>query len=129
MITSFITLQYDTRREAPANERHRTSTDKKSRRAPDSSSLRQAPLPPASLFTPTPKAARRVLEFFTARINNPHTRRAYLSAARRFDAYLKNSGTLETAQHIANHESPRTTKLYDRRQEEISLDEVERIAI
>ena len=43
-------------------------------------------------------------------------------------AYLKNNGTLETAQHIANHESPRTTMLYDRRQEEISLDEVERIA-
>ena len=33
-----------------------------------------APLPPASLFTPTPEAARRVLEFFTARINNDHTR-------------------------------------------------------
>jgi site-specific recombinase XerD len=44
-------------------------------------------------------------------------------------AYLKNKGTLETAQHIANHESPRTTKLYDRRQDDISLDEVERIAI
>jgi site-specific recombinase XerD len=44
-------------------------------------------------------------------------------------AYLKNKGTLETAEHIANHESPRTTKLYDRRQDEISLDEVERIAI
>jgi site-specific recombinase XerD len=44
-------------------------------------------------------------------------------------AYLKNGGTLETAQHIANHESPRTTKLYDRRQDEISLDEVERILI
>ena len=44
-------------------------------------------------------------------------------------AYLKNKGTLETAQFIANHESPRTTKLYDRRQDEISLDEVERIAI
>ena len=44
-------------------------------------------------------------------------------------AYLKNGGTLEVAQQIANHESPRTTKLYDRRQEEISLDEVERIAI
>ena len=43
-------------------------------------------------------------------------------------AYLKNKGTLEAAQHIANHESPRTTKLYDRRQDEISLDEVERIA-
>jgi integrase/recombinase XerD len=44
-------------------------------------------------------------------------------------AYLKNSGKLEVAQHIANHESPRTTKLYDRRQDEISLDEIERIAI
>ena len=29
--------------------------------------------------------------------------------------YLKNGGTLEHAQHIANHESPRTTGLYDRR--------------
>jgi site-specific recombinase XerD len=44
-------------------------------------------------------------------------------------AYMKNGGKLETAQQIANHESPRTTKLYDRRDEEISLDEVERIAI
>jgi integrase/recombinase XerD len=44
-------------------------------------------------------------------------------------AYLENNGTPEAAQHIANHESPRTTKLYDRRQDEISLDEVERIAI
>jgi site-specific recombinase XerD len=44
-------------------------------------------------------------------------------------AYLKNSGKLEVAQHIASHESPRTTKLYDRRQDEISLDEIERIAI
>lgn len=44
-------------------------------------------------------------------------------------AYLKNGGSLEMAQHIANHESPRTTKLYDRRVEEISLDEVERILL
>jgi integrase len=43
--------------------------------------------------------------------------------------YLKNSGKLEVAQQIANHESPRTTKLYDRRQDEISLDEIERITI
>jgi integrase/recombinase XerD len=42
-------------------------------------------------------------------------------------AYLKNSGKLEVAQQIANHESPRTTKLYDRRTGEISLDEIERI--
>jgi len=38
-------------------------------------------------------------------------------------AYLKNSGKLEVAQQIANHELPRTTKLYDRRNDEISLDE------
>ena len=44
-------------------------------------------------------------------------------------AYLKNSGKLEVAQQIANRESPRTTKLYDRRQDEISLDEIERITI
>src|ERR1700694_978002 len=39
---------------------------------------------PARLFTPTPKAAKRVLEFFTTQINNDHTRKAYLNAARRF---------------------------------------------
>jgi site-specific recombinase XerD len=44
-------------------------------------------------------------------------------------AYLKNKGTLEHAQTIANHASPRTTKLYDRRSDEISLDEVEKISI
>jgi integrase/recombinase XerD len=44
-------------------------------------------------------------------------------------AYLKNNGTLEAAPQIANHESPRTTKLYDRRADEISLDEVEKISI
>jgi integrase/recombinase XerD len=44
-------------------------------------------------------------------------------------AYLKNKGTLEHAQMLANHASPRTTKLYDRRTDEISLDEVEKISI
>ena len=43
--------------------------------------------------------------------------------------YLKNGGTLEKAQYMAGHESARTTGLYDRRREEVSLDEVERIAI
>lgn len=42
-------------------------------------------------------------------------------------AYLKNGGQLEIAQQIAAHESPRTTKLYDRREDEVSLDEIERI--
>jgi site-specific recombinase XerD len=44
-------------------------------------------------------------------------------------AYLDNGGTLENAQLMAAHESPRTTKLYDRTGDEITLDEVERIAI
>jgi integrase/recombinase XerD len=42
---------------------------------------------------------------------------------------MQNGGNLEHAQQIAAHESPRTTKLYDRTQDEISLDEVERIRI
>lgn len=43
--------------------------------------------------------------------------------------YLQNGGTLEHAQTIANHESPRTTKLYDRTREELTFEEVERIKI
>jgi integrase len=43
--------------------------------------------------------------------------------------YLENGGTLEHAQAIANHESPRTTQLYDRTREELSFEEVERIKI
>jgi site-specific recombinase XerD len=44
-------------------------------------------------------------------------------------AYLENGGTIENAQAIAAHESPRTTKLYDRTTDGITLDEVERIRI
>lgn len=44
-------------------------------------------------------------------------------------AYLENGGTIENAQAIAAHESPRTTKLYDRTSDEITLDEIERILI
>ena len=44
-------------------------------------------------------------------------------------AYLKNGGTLEKAAAMANHASTRTTQLYDRRRDEVSLDEVERISI
>lgn len=44
-------------------------------------------------------------------------------------AYLENGGTLEKAQAIAAHESPRTTKLYDRTADVVTLDEVERIIL
>ena len=43
--------------------------------------------------------------------------------------YLENDGTLELAQEMANHASPRTTKLYDRRGDKITQDAVERIRI
>ena len=44
-------------------------------------------------------------------------------------AYLEAGGTLENAQAIAAHESLRTTQLYDRRGDEVTLDEIERIGI
>jgi hypothetical protein len=44
-------------------------------------------------------------------------------------AYLKNGGTLEKAAAMVNHASTRTTQLYDRRSDKVSLDEVERIVI
>lgn len=43
--------------------------------------------------------------------------------------FLENGGTLEAAQKIAAHESARTTKLYDRTGDAITLDEIERIVI
>ncbi len=44
-------------------------------------------------------------------------------------AYLANGGALEHAQEIAAHESPRTTKLYDRTKERLTQDKVERIRL
>jgi integrase/recombinase XerC len=44
-------------------------------------------------------------------------------------AYLKNGGTLEKAAQMANHASTRTTQLYDRRRDEMSLDDIERVVI
>jgi hypothetical protein len=43
--------------------------------------------------------------------------------------YLKNGGTLKKAAQMANHASTHTTQLYNRRREELSLDEVERIGV
>ena len=43
--------------------------------------------------------------------------------------YLKNGGTLERAATMANHSSTRTTQLYDRRPDDVTLDEVERVLI
>jgi site-specific recombinase XerD len=56
-----------------------------------------APVIQVALFTPTPKAAKRVLEFFTAQINNDHTRKAYMNATRRFAEWCGARGIGELA--------------------------------
>ena len=48
---------------------------------------------------------------------------------RRDHGYLKNGGTLEKVAAMGTYASTRTTPLYDRRRDELSLDEVERIVI
>ena len=44
-------------------------------------------------------------------------------------AYLLNGGTLKRAQRIAAHESPRTTKIYDRTADEVTVEDIEKIGI
>jgi site-specific recombinase XerD len=41
--------------------------------------------------------------------------------------FLENGGAIEMAQYMAGHADPRTTKLYDRRRQQITRGEVERI--
>jgi hypothetical protein len=43
--------------------------------------------------------------------------------------YLHNGGLLEYAPQMAAHESARTTKLYDCRNDQVTLDQVERIVL
>ncbi len=79
------------------------------------------PLPQANAY-PMIQRRGRAAEI-TTKIGN-HTFRAT-----GVTAYLKNGGTLERAAQMANHASTRTTQLYDRRAEEVTLDEVERILV
>ena len=52
-----------------------------------------------------------------------------MNKGRYHSAYLNNGGKLEIAYEITAHESSRTTGLYDRRDDDVNLDEVERIGI
>jgi site-specific recombinase XerD len=79
------------------------------------------PLPQANAYAMIQRRARA--GNITTKIGN-HTFRAT-----GVTAYLKNGGTLEKAAAMANHASTRTTQLYDRRSDEVTLDEVERVAI
>jgi integrase/recombinase XerC len=44
-------------------------------------------------------------------------------------AFLRNGGAPENAAAMANHSSTRTTQPYDRRRDDVTLDDVERISI
>src|SRR5258708_13057745 len=63
-------------------------------------------LQPAPLFAPTRKAARRFLEFFTAQINNAHTRRAYMNATRPFPDWCASKEIHALAQIQPFHAPP-----------------------
>ncbi|WP_456293248.1 tyrosine-type recombinase/integrase [Pseudomonas sp. AK106] len=81
--------------------------------------LSSTPLPQANAHT---MVRRRAL---AAGIKTPIGNHTFRATG--ITAYLKNGGTLENAAAMANHASTRTTQLYDRRRDGISLDEVERI--
>ncbi|OYZ99752.1 MAG: integrase [Rhizobiales bacterium 17-65-6] len=83
--------------------------------------LTESPLPQANAYA---MIGRRALAAGIATKVGNHTFRAT-----GITAYLKNGGTLERAAAMANHSSTRTTQLYDRRSDEVTLDEVERVLI
>jgi integrase/recombinase XerD len=83
-------------------------------------------------LTDSPMYRSDVLRMIKRRAENaglPASTCCHTFRATGITAYLENGGTIENAQAIAAHESPRTTKLYDRTSDEITLDEVERILI
>ncbi len=79
------------------------------------------PLPQANAYAMIQRCGRAA--DITTKIGN-HTFRAT-----GVTAYLKSGGTLERAAQMANHASTRTTQLYDRRAQAVTLDEVERIFV
>jgi len=83
--------------------------------------LSSRPLPQANAYAMVRR--RATAAGIDTRIGN-HTFRAT-----GITAYLKNGGTLENAASMANHASTRTTQLYDRRHDDISVDEVERLRV
>jgi len=69
---------------------------------------------------------RVVRQWFTAGRKTPVSKP---SSATGITNFLERGGTVDEAQAIANHESSRTTGLYDRRGDKITLDAIEKISI
>jgi integrase/recombinase XerD len=77
-------------------------------------------------LTSRPIDARNALDMIKRRakaIGLPETICCHTFRATSITAYLEEGGTIEHAQRIANHESPKTTNLYDRTSDQIELDE------
>ncbi len=83
--------------------------------------LTTTPLPQANAYQMI--ARRAVAAGIDTKAGN-HTFRATA-----ITAYLRNGSTLEKAAAMANHASTRTTQLYDRRHDAVTLDEIERVVI
>ncbi|MDB5397794.1 MAG: integrase [Rhodospirillales bacterium] len=83
--------------------------------------LTRTPLPQANAWAMIER--RRTAANIETKIGNHSFRATGITA------YLKNGGTLEKAATMANHASTRTTQLYDRRHDDVSLDEIERVVI
>ena len=83
--------------------------------------LTRTPLPQANAYAMIGR--RAVAAGIATKVGNHSFRASGITA------YLKNGGTLEKAAAMANHASTRTTQLYDRRHDAMSLDEVERIRV
>jgi integrase/recombinase XerC len=83
--------------------------------------LSDTPLPQANAFQMVRR--RAVAADIETAIGNHSFRATGITA------YLKNGGTLERAAMMANHASTRTTQLYDRRSNDVALDEAERVLI
>ena len=86
----------------------------------------------AGRLSSRPLARRLVLAMIKRRaaaVGLPATTCCHTFRATGITAYLSNGGTLEHAQRIAAHASPKTTKLYDRTADAITLDEIEHIVI
>jgi integrase len=79
------------------------------------------PLPQANAYAMVQRRAKAA--GVATRVGN-HTFRAT-----GITAYLENGGALEKAARMASHASTRTTQLYDRRTEEVTLDDIERVSI
>ena len=124
-----------TRHDVPAHHRAAAALDaylaRAGRDAP-TAALFQSVDPAGRRLTGRALSRRLVLAMIKRRaaaVDLPPSTCCHTFRATGITAYLSNGGTLEHAQQIAGHASPKTTKLYDRTADTITVDEIERIVI